>query len=62
MASVFPTSEFIPTYGTFAFILFWGLNHDALYETEEGRLFVETVMVVETALTDAGRFHITSPT
>lgn len=54
IARVFQTAEFIPTYGTFAFILFWGLNHDALYETEEGKAFVETVMELDTALIDSG--------
>lgn len=54
MREVFGEVETIPTYGTFAFILFWGLNHDVLYETELGREFVRTVIDIDTALIDSG--------
>jgi SAM-dependent methyltransferase len=54
MQDAFAQVEIIPTYGTFAFILFWGLNPDALYETEIGREFVRTVMDLDTALIDSG--------
>lgn len=55
MRDAFARVEIIPTYGTFAFILFWGLNPDALYETEIGREFVQTVLDIDTALIDSGR-------
>ncbi|SDJ55500.1 Methyltransferase domain-containing protein [Aliiruegeria lutimaris] len=54
MKEAFEDVEIIPTYGTFAFILFWGLNHDALYETDIGREFAATVMDLDTALIDSG--------
>lgn len=55
MKSIFPDLDVIPTYGTFAFILFWCLNHDALYDTDKGRQFARTVMHLDTALLDSGR-------
>lgn len=52
--TIFDEVRIIETYGTFAFILFWGLNHDYLYDTEEGRKFVELVLDIDTALIDSG--------
>ena len=49
MAETFEDVEFIPTYGTFTAILMWSLNHDALYETEQGRNFMQLVMDMDTA-------------
>lgn len=54
MRNAFSEVEVVPTYGTFAFILFWGLNPDALYESEIGREFVRTVMDLDTALIGSG--------
>lgn len=55
MRAAFENVEVIPTYGTFAFILFWGLNYDALYDTAAGREFVQNVMEIDAALIDSGR-------
>jgi SAM-dependent methyltransferase len=54
MRRMFPRLEMTPLYGAFAFILFWGLNHDALYETPEGAEFVRFVLAMDKALVDAG--------
>lgn len=54
MKAAFDRVEVIPTYGTFAFILFWGLNYDPLYETELGKEFVTTVLDIDTSLIDSG--------
>jgi hypothetical protein len=53
--STFRKVETLYTYGTFAFILFWGLLHDALYEAPMGAEFVETVMDIDAMLIDTGR-------
>jgi SAM-dependent methyltransferase len=50
----FPHFELLPLYGAFAFVIFWGLNHDALYETGEGRELVRYILTVDKALTDSG--------
>lgn len=55
MRAIFPNLDIIPTYGSFAFILFWCLNHDALYDTDKGREFARTVMDLDTAVLDSGR-------
>jgi len=41
---VFGNIELTPYGYTLTFILWWGLNHDALYETEQGREFVTTLL------------------
>ena len=51
---LFPHTQVIPTYGSFAFLLFWGLNHDAIYDLEPGRKLVEAVIELDTALIDSG--------
>jgi SAM-dependent methyltransferase len=53
--SVFHDVETIYTYGTFAFILFWSLLHDALYESPVGHEFVATVLDIDTMLIDSGQ-------
>lgn len=45
--------EITPLYGSFAFIIFWGLNHDALYETEEGRRLMLEILRIDQALVEA---------
>ncbi len=54
MRTVFPNSKVVSLYGCLPFTLFWGLNHDALYDTIEGRELVRFVMDMDVALTDAG--------
>ncbi len=44
-----------PTYGSFAFIMFWGLNHDAIYERPEGESLVRAILAIDEALIDAGK-------
>lgn len=55
LAETFDKVEFIPTYGTFASILMWSLNHDVMYETAMGQEFMKLVMEMDTALIDSGR-------
>ena len=46
--------------GTLAYTLWWGLNHDALFETEEGWNFVEVLLQFDHALTQIGESATTS--
>lgn len=52
---VFPRVEIKPNYGTLPFILFWCLNADALYETEQGLELVQLILDLDVALVDSGR-------
>jgi len=52
---IFPQLDVIPTYGTLAFIISWCLNHDALYDTEEGREAFQAILDIDTAMLDAGQ-------
>ncbi|MBF3727189.1 methyltransferase, partial [Burkholderia pseudomallei] len=54
MRDMFPALEIMPLYGAFAFMVFWGLNHDALYETPEGTELTRFILGMDKALTDAG--------
>jgi SAM-dependent methyltransferase len=54
MRRMFPRLEMTPLYGGFAFIVFWGLNHDALYETPEGAELVRFILCMDKALGDSG--------
>ncbi|MCS6468319.1 hypothetical protein NX865_30775 [Burkholderia thailandensis] len=54
MHRMFPALEIMPLYGAFAFMVFWGLNHDALYETPEGTELTRFILGMDRALTDAG--------
>ncbi len=54
MRRVLPATQVIPTYGSFAFIIFWGLNHDVIYDTEAGNRLAEAIMAIDTALIDSG--------
>ena len=40
--------------GALAYTLWWGLNHDALFETEVGWDFVEVLLQFDQALTHTG--------
>jgi len=55
MHTTFENVETINTYGTFVFILFWSLLHDALYESPIGQEFVKTVLDIDTMLIDSGQ-------
>jgi SAM-dependent methyltransferase len=55
MEKMFPQLEVTPLYGSFAFIMFWGLNHDALYETPEGTELVRFILAMDKALVDGGK-------
>jgi SAM-dependent methyltransferase len=52
--ALFGNLEITSLYGGFAFITFWGLNHDALYETPEGVELVRHILGIDQALSDAG--------
>ncbi len=54
MRRLFPRFEITSLYGAFAFILFWGLNHDALYETPEGNELVRFILAMDVALEKSG--------
>jgi len=54
MRKIFPRLDVTELYGSFAFMLFWGLNHDALYESEEGAELVRIVLAMDQALVEAG--------
>lgn len=55
IARHFEQIETTPTYGSFAFIMFWGLNHDAIYERPEGEALVRAILAIDEALIDSGR-------
>ena len=48
--AMFPEMEMKELYGAFAFIIFWGLQHDALYDTEEGRTLVRYLLEIDEVL------------
>jgi SAM-dependent methyltransferase len=50
----FADVELAPMYGALAFILWWGLDHDALWETQAGRDFAEVVLALDTAMGSSG--------
>ena len=54
MERVFGDYEMVSLYGCLPFIIFWGLNHDSLYNTIEGRELVRFILAMDVALTDAG--------
>jgi ubiquinone/menaquinone biosynthesis C-methylase UbiE len=55
IARQFEQVEQTATYGSFAFIMFWGLNHDAIYERPEGEALVRAILAIDEALIDAGK-------
>jgi SAM-dependent methyltransferase len=50
----FTDVELAPLHGALPFILWWGLDHDALWDTQLGRDFAETVLALDTALGSSG--------
>ncbi len=42
--------------GALTYTLWWGLAHDALYETREGWEFVDVLLQADQALTSTGVF------
>jgi SAM-dependent methyltransferase len=52
--SHFPGAEIVELYGSFAFMVFWGLNYDALYESEEGANLVRVILAVDRGLVENG--------
>lgn len=51
---IFSTVELTPLDYTLTFILWWGLNHEALYDTAQGREFVELLLDLDRALVRSG--------
>lgn len=55
MRRIWPDLEFFGTYGTLAFIISWCLNHDALYDSDQGLRAMRAILDIDAALIDAGR-------
>ena len=55
LAARFEYLEITPLYGALPFILWWGLQHDALYDLPAGRDLVEVLLEVDEALGRSGR-------
>jgi SAM-dependent methyltransferase len=51
----FDRLEITPTYGSLCFNLWWGLNHNALFESREGFDLVKTTLDLETYLVNTGQ-------
>ena len=51
----FHSVETVPLFGALPFILWWGLDHDALWDTKLGREFVELLLEMDEALVAARR-------
>ncbi|MHB8645173.1 MAG: class I SAM-dependent methyltransferase [Thermomicrobiales bacterium] len=52
---IFPQVDVTPIYGTLPFIMFWCLNADALYETQQGMDLVQVILDLDVALVDSGK-------
>jgi SAM-dependent methyltransferase len=52
--AMFPRSEKLELYGSFAFMLFWGLNHDELYDSEDGKELAQLIVDMDKKLVDLG--------
>jgi SAM-dependent methyltransferase len=52
--TVFADIELAPIYGALAFILWWGLDHDALWDAQQGRDFTDVLLTLDTALGSSG--------
>lgn len=52
MRAMFPEMEIKELHGALAFIIFWGLQHDALYETECGKLLVGLLLELDELLSE----------
>lgn len=51
----FDQVEIIPLGHALTFILWWGLNHDALYETQRGLELVQVILDLDSALVNSGQ-------
>jgi ubiquinone/menaquinone biosynthesis C-methylase UbiE len=52
---IFDRVEITPTNGSLCFNLWWGLNHDALFESREGFDLVQTALDLEAYLISSGQ-------
>ena len=52
--AVFDHVELAPIHGALAFILWWGLDHDALWDTPAGREFADVLMALDTSMGSSG--------
>jgi SAM-dependent methyltransferase len=50
----FAEVELAPFYGALPFILWWGLDHDALWDTQSGRDFAGVLLSLDTAMGRSG--------
>lgn len=55
LAATFSDLEVAPMFGALPFILWWGLDHDALYEQPHGQDLVRVILEVDEALAVSGR-------
>ncbi len=55
LRAAFHSLEVVETRGTLPFILWWGLNHDALWDSPEGREFVNLLLELDDAMVISGR-------
>jgi SAM-dependent methyltransferase len=55
--ATFPTTHVIPNDVCLTIILWYGLNHDAIYESQAGHELVRTVLEVDQALCHSGRLQ-----
>lgn len=55
LSRVFDTLEITPLKNALTFIIWWGLNHKALFETEQGFDLVRHILDIEAALITTGR-------
>lgn len=54
LQDIFEYVEVTPLKTSLAFILWWGLKHDALFDTEQGVDLARTVLALDELLVDAG--------
>jgi ubiquinone/menaquinone biosynthesis C-methylase UbiE len=54
MRRIFPRLEVLDLYGSFAFMVSWGLNHDAIYESEEGADIIKLILGLDQGLVECG--------
>lgn len=54
MRAIWPDLEYFGTYGSLAFIVSWGLDYDAIYDTEIGRAEFRRLLAEDRKLIDAG--------
>lgn len=54
MRRLFPYLDILDLYGSFAFIIFWGINPDAIYESEEGADIVNMILGLDRGMVECG--------